>query len=93
MKDSKGNEIRVGDQVRFATWGMFDVYVTGFERNRKITDPEYVTHTSLGRVHKILDERNGSLYIIPSGNIEGVIHLVTKPIHNARPEFIEVIKR
>lgn len=91
MKDSKGNIISVGDRVRFATWGMFDVWVEEWKRNRKNGDPLYVTHVDFGRVDCLLHEEDGSMLIRPSGVI-GVIHFCTKPSWTDRPEFIEVIK-
>lgn len=86
--DANGKEIQVGNRVRFATWGMFDVV----PRNdtRKDTDPAYVTHTMIGTVEELLDEEDGTLHIRPDGS-KGVIHLCTKPSWRARPEFVEVI--
>lgn len=88
--DAKGREIRVGDRVRFATWGMFDVWIKDTEKSgRHPGDPKHVTHTELGTVEGLLREENGSLHIRPDGS-PGVIHLCTKPSWDARPEFVEV---
>ncbi len=89
--DAKGKEIHAGDRVRFATWGMFDVWVKDRGKSgRQPTDPKYVTHTELGTVEKLLREKDGSFHIRPDG-VNGVIHLCTKPLWSARPEFVEVI--
>ena len=89
--DAKGKEIHIGDRVRFATWGMFDVWVKDKQNSgRKFADMAYVTYTNIGMVEKLLDEERGSLLIIPDG-VSGVIHLCTKPSWGARPEFVEVI--
>ncbi len=92
MKDSKGRKINVGDRVRFATWGMFDVWVENWGKNRKKGDPPHVTHVDLGRVEELLHEEDSSMHIRPAGVI-GVIHLCTKPGWNVRPEFVEVLSR
>lgn len=90
--DAKGKEIRVGDRVRFATWGMFDVWVKDKEKSgRQPTDLEYVTHTELGTVEELLREEDGSLHIRPDCS-QGVIHLCTKPSWTVCPEFVEVIQ-
>lgn len=53
--DAKGKEIHTGDRVRFATWGMFNVWVKDKEKSGRLpTDPEYVTHTHLGTVKELL---------------------------------------
>lgn len=88
--DAKGRELHVGDKVRFATWGMFGIWVEECRRNRKEDDPQYVTHTELGRVDELLHEKDGSILIRPAGVI-GVIYMCTKPEWGARPEFIEII--
>lgn len=91
ITDVKGKEIHAGNRVRFATWGMFDVWVKDKQNSgRKPSDPEYVTHTDIGTVEKLLDEESGSLHIVPDG-ISGIIYLCTRPSWRARPEFIEVI--
>ncbi len=90
--DVKGKEIHVGDRVRYATWGMFDIWVDDKEKSgRKEGDPKYVTHTRFGTVEELLHEEDGSLHITPDG-VNGVIHLCTKPSFAARPEFIEVVE-
>jgi len=90
--DAKGKEIQVGDRVRFATWGMLDVWVKDMEKSGRLpTDPEYVTHTKLGTVDELLREEDGSLHIRPDGS-PGVMYLCTKPSWDARPEFVEVIQ-
>lgn len=90
--DAKGKEIQVGDRVRYATWGMFDVWVKDNENSgRQPTDPKYVTHTKLGTVEELLREEEGSLHIRPD-DVDGVIHFCTKPSWGARPEFVEVIQ-
>jgi len=89
--DAKGKEIRAGDRVRFATWGMFDVWVKDTEKSgRQPGDPKYVTHIKLGTVDELLREEDGSLHIRPDGS-PGVIHLCTKPSWSARPEFVEIV--
>ena len=93
IADAKGKEIHVGDRVRFATWGMFDVWVKDKEKSgRQPTDPKHVTHTELGTVEELLREEDGSLHIRPDGS-SGVIHFCTKPSWDARPEFVDVIHR
>jgi len=88
--DAKGKEIQVGDRVRFATWGMFDVWVKDTEKSgRQPGDPKHVTHTELGTVDELLREEDGSLHIRSDGS-QGVIHLCTKPSWSVRPEFVEV---
>ena len=89
--DAKGKEIQVGDRVRFATWGMLDVWVKDKEKSgRQPGDPVYVTHTKLGTVDELLREEDGSLHIRPDGS-PGVIHLCTKPSWDVRPEFVEIV--
>lgn len=90
--DVYGREIHVGDRVRFAVWGMFDIFVSDKENSgRKDTDPKYVTHVRLGTVDEILEEvGEGSIHVRPDG-VNGVWHLTTKPSWGARPEFVEVI--
>jgi len=89
--DANGKEIHAGNRVRFATWGMLDVWVKDKEKSgRQPTDPVYVTYTKLGTVEELLCEEDGSLHIRPDGS-QGVIHLCTKPSWDARPEFVEVI--
>lgn len=91
--DANDRELRVGDRVRFATWGMFDMFVKYQEKSgRKVTDPEYVTHVNYGTVRELLNEEEGTLYIIPDGE-NGEWHICTKPSWNARSEFIEIIER
>jgi hypothetical protein len=90
--DANGKEIQVGDRVRFASWGMFDVFVKDMEISDRLpTDPKHVTHTKLGTVDELLREEDGSLHIRPDGS-PGVMHLCTKPSWDARPEFVEVIR-
>ena len=87
--DANGKEIHAGDRARFATWGMFDIWVEDKEKSgRKYTDPKHVTHVRLGTVEELHEE--GDLHIRPDG-VNGVWHLCTKPTWGARPEFIEVI--
>ncbi len=89
MIDINGKEIQAGTRVRFATWGMLDVWVENKEKSgRQPTDPEYVTHTKLGTVDEVFDD--GHLHIRPDGS-SGVTMLCTKPSWDARPEFVEVI--
>ncbi len=90
--DVNGTEIQVGNRVRFATWGMFDVWVKDAGKSGgKPTDPKHVTHVKLGIVDELLREEDGSLHIRPDGS-QGVIYLCTKPSWDARPEFVEVIQ-
>lgn len=90
--DVNGIEIHVGDRVRFATWGMFEVWVKDKEKSgRKSTDPKYVTNVKLGTVDELLSEEDGTLYIRPDG-ANGVWYLCTKPTWGVEPEFIEVIQ-
>lgn len=89
--DTNRREIHIGDHVRYATWGMFDVWIKDKQNSgRKDTDPKYVTYTHIGTVEKLIREEDGSLHIRPDG-FPGVIHICTKPSWDARPEFIEVI--
>lgn len=87
--DANGREIHIGDRVRFATWGMFDIWIKDEEKSGiKDTDPKYVTHVEFGTVEGLLE--GGDLYIRPDG-INGVWHICTTPTWGARPEFIEII--
>lgn len=87
--DANGKEIHVGDRVRFATWGMFDVWIKDKEKSgRKDTDPKHVTHVRLGTVEELCEE--GDLHIRPDA-VNGVWRLCTRPTWGARPEFIEVL--
>lgn len=93
MKDSKGNEINVGDRVLFATWGMFDVHESVWRKtdryvSRRPHDEKHITHLNKGVIERILHDEDGSMEIKPDG-INGVIHLCTKPSWSARPEFVE----
>ena len=93
ITDANGKEISKGNRVRYATWGMFDVWVKDKENSgRKDDDPKYVTHVKIGTVEKLLNEEDGSMHIKPDG-FNGVIHMCTKPSWGARPEFIEVINQ
>ena len=90
VKDVNGEELNVGNKVRYATWGMFDVLPA--DKNRKKTDPKYVTHTEVGTVREIVSESDGSIHIHPDKYASnGVIHLCTMPRFTARPEFVEKI--
>lgn len=90
--DVNGTEIQVGNRVRFASWGMFDVFVKETEKSgSKPADPKHVTHVLLGTVEELLSEEDGSLHIRPDGS-QGVMYLCTKPSWDARPEFVEVIQ-
>lgn len=90
--DFKEKEIRVGDRVRYATWGMFNIHVKDKKKSgRKEGDPKYVTHVNYGTVEELINEKDGSLCLKPDG-ANGVISICTKPSWNARPEFIEVIE-
>jgi len=89
--DANGKEIHAGNRVRFATWGMFDVWVKDTEKSgRQPGDPKHVTYTKLGTVEELLREDDGSLHIRSDG-VNGVIHLCTKPSWDVRSEFVEVI--
>lgn len=91
ITDANGKAIHVGDRVRYATWGMFDVWIKDKQNSgRKDTDPQYVTHVHTGTIEKLLREEDGSFHIKPDG-IDGVIHMCTKPSWCARSEFVEVI--
>lgn len=96
MRDAKGKEIHEGDHVVYATWGMFDVDESVWRKYegrkyiaRRDTDPKYVTHLAKGVVETLLREEDGSLHIRPDG--VGVNHLITHPLHDARPEYVEVV--
>lgn len=91
ITDANGREICIGDRVRYATWGMLDVWIKDKQNSgRKDTDPEYVTHVHIGTIEKLLREEDGSLHIRPD-DVSGVIHICTRPSWDARPEFVEVI--
>lgn len=90
--DAKGRDIHVGDRVRFATWGMFDMFVADKEKSyRRPTDQKYITHVQFGTVEELVNEDTGSLHIRQDG-ASGVMHLCTKPSWGVRPEFVEIIE-